>query len=67
MPCVCRLGSISIYIYHADADRHHSPHFHARYGGDAVVIEIGTETVLDGSIHPARQREVISWAARRRS
>lgn len=67
MPCVCRLGSVLIYIYHADTDRHQSPHLHARYGGgDAVVIEIGTEKVLEGKIHPRRQREVIMWAARRR-
>lgn len=44
-------------------DDHNPPHFHARYGGSWVVIEIKTLRVLEGKIPPRALGLVMEWAA----
>jgi hypothetical protein len=60
MPEICRFFGIIIAIYYDD---HNPPHFHARYGGQKVSIEIQTLKVLDGEISPRALGLVIEWAA----
>ena len=60
MPEICRFFGIIIAIYYDD---HNPPHFHARYGGQKVSIEIQTLKILDGEISPRSLGLVIEWAA----
>ena len=59
MPEICRFFGIIIAIYYDD---HNPPHFHARYGGQKVSIEIQTLKILDGEISPRSLGLVIEWA-----
>jgi len=43
-------------------DDHAPPHFHARYGGDEVVIQINPVGVLRGKFPPRALSLVIEWA-----
>jgi len=42
MPIISRFFGIVIYMYWKD---HAPPHFHAKYGDDEIVVEIGTGNV----------------------
>jgi hypothetical protein len=42
---------------------HNPPHFHARYSGDTVAIDIRTLQVLEGRIAPRARELVIEWAS----
>jgi hypothetical protein len=42
MPIISRFFGIIIYMYWRD---HTPPHFHAKYGGDEISIEIGSGIV----------------------
>jgi hypothetical protein len=47
MPVVSRFFGIAIAFYWED---HLPPHFHAKYGGDEVMMDIRTGEVLRGSL-----------------
>lgn len=57
-------SGIRIYIYDND---HNPPHFHAYYGGEAVIIEIDTLVELGGSLPLAQMRKVKTWAKDKKS
>ena len=59
MPRLCLLDGIVIWINTRD---HLPPHFHARYSGDEVRIELENLTVLTGKLSPAKQRMLLAWA-----
>lgn len=59
MPEICRFYGIIIAMFFDD---HNPPHFHARYGGNNVVIDINSLTVLEGKIPPRALNMVIEWA-----
>jgi hypothetical protein len=40
-----------------------SPHFHARYAGNKVAIEIESLRILDGTLSPRALGLVIEWAS----
>ena len=61
MPEISRFYGIVIAMYY---DEHNPPHFHARYEGSKVAIEIRTLRVLDGKIQPRALGLVMEWAAR---
>jgi hypothetical protein len=42
MPIISRFFGIILYMYWRD---HSPPHFHAKYGGDEVIIEIASGNV----------------------
>jgi hypothetical protein len=42
MPIICRFFGIAIYMYWRD---HPPPHFHAKYAGQEVTVEIETGKV----------------------
>lgn len=60
MPEVCRFFGIVIAVFYDD---HNPPHFHARYGGKKVSIEIDSLRVLEGNISPRALGLVMEWAA----
>jgi hypothetical protein len=60
VPCVARFYGILIYLY---ANDHNPPHFHAKYAGDDVAIEIATLTVLFGDLPVRALRLALEWAA----
>jgi len=60
MPEISRFYGIIIAMFFDD---HNPPHFHARYGSEKVVIEIGTLQVLGGNIPPRALGLVIEWAS----
>ena len=59
MPEISRFFGIIIAVFYDD---HNPPHFHARYAGEKVAIEIETLRVLDGEISPRALGLVIEWA-----
>jgi hypothetical protein len=59
MPTISEFFGIMILMFFDD---HAPPHFHARYGGDEVVIQINPVGVLRGKIPPRALSLVIEWA-----
>jgi len=57
MPEICRFFGIVIAMLHRD---HEPAHFHARYGGQEVTIEIETG-VVTGSMSKRALRLVLEW------
>jgi len=60
MPEICRFYGIIIAMFY---DEHNPPHFHARYGGHKVSIDIRSLSVLDGKFPPRALGLVIEWAS----
>lgn len=60
MPKVSEFFGIAIYVYWRE---HEPPHFHARYGGRSVSIEIDGLSVLAGTLPPRALGLVMEWAA----
>ena len=60
MPEICRFFGIVIAVFYDD---HDPPHFHARYAGKKVSIEIQTLKLLDGEISPRALGLVVEWAS----
>jgi hypothetical protein len=58
MPVVSRFFGIVIAFYWED---HPPPHFHAKYGGDEVMIEIQTGSVIRGSMSRRALALVEEW------
>lgn len=59
MPQISNFYGILIYMYYND---HAPPHFHAKYGGKEVIINIETLSILMGKIQPRALGMVIEWA-----
>lgn len=59
MPTISEFFGIMILMFFDD---HAPPHFHARYGGDEVVIQINQVGVLRGRFPPRALSLVIEWA-----
>jgi len=60
MPEICRFYGIVIAMFY---DEHNPPHFHARYGGHKVAIDIRTLSVLEGRFPARALGMVIEWAS----
>ena len=58
MPRISAFFGIIIWMYYND---HQLPHFHAEYGGDEVLILIGSGDVYEGSISRRALRLVQEW------
>lgn len=52
MPIICQFFGISIYMFWKD---HMPPHFHARYGGEEITMDIET-----GNIHGEMSKRAIN-------
>ena len=58
MPEICRFFGIIIAVFYDD---HNPPHFHARYEGEKISIEINSLSVLDGKISPRALGLIMEW------
>jgi len=64
LPEICRFYGIIIAMFFAD---HNPPHFHARYAGEKVVIEIESLRVLEGNLPPRALGLVVEWASQHKT
>ena len=62
MPEISRFLGIVVRMYYRD---HAPPHFHARYGAYAIVVQLET-LVVEGRFPPRALRHVLEWAERHR-
>lgn len=53
---------ILITLLYEDNDRHHLPHFHARYQNHKASISIEDGRILAGSLPPKQLKLVAAWA-----
>lgn len=59
MPELSRFYGIVIQIYFGD---HPPPHFHAIYGSNKGVVDIGSLSFIEGQLPPRARGLVIEWA-----
>jgi Domain of unknown function (DUF4160) len=59
MPEICRFYGIIIAMFYND---HDPPHFHARYGDQQAIIDIGSLRILDGWLTTRALGLVCEWA-----
>lgn len=60
LPTICMFRGIKIYINWRE---HQPPHFHAKYGGDEVLVSIKDLEVLEGGIPSKQLKMLLGWAA----
>lgn len=60
MPTICMFRGIKVYINWND---HMPPHFHAKYGGDEVLVSIRDIEVLEGGLPGKQLKMLLGWAA----
>ncbi len=60
MPEISRFFGIVVHMYVND---HEPAHFHARYAGRNVVVDIRTLRVVRGRIHPRALGLLMEWAS----
>ncbi|MEM6326069.1 MAG: DUF4160 domain-containing protein, partial [Bacteroidota bacterium] len=65
VPRISEFFGIVIYLYYQDNKVHHTPHFHAVYADDEVVISIPDADVLAGSLPSKKEKLVKAWAVMR--
>jgi hypothetical protein len=61
MPTISVFYGIIIYLYFFDNQKHHLPHFHARYQGQKAAVSILDGEVLEGEIPSAKMKLVQAW------
>ena len=61
MPIIPMFYGIVIPMFLRDNQRHHFPHIHAEFQGQAGVFAIGDGTLLDGALPPSKQKLVLAW------
>jgi len=52
---------IIIYLYYYDNKQHKTPHIHAKYQSEEIVLSIPEGSVLEGSIPPNKLKLVQAW------
>ena len=60
MPTICMFRGIKVYINWRD---HLPPHFHAKYGGNEVIVSIKDIEVMEGSMPNKQLKMLLGWAA----
>lgn len=60
MPTISMFRGIKVYINWAD---HMPPHFHAKYGGDEVIVSINELEVIEGDMPNKQLKMLLGWAA----
>ncbi len=58
MPEISRFFGIVIVMYYND---HAPPHFHARYGGSEMRVNIESGEIMSGSLPQAARKHVVEW------
>ncbi|MBI5543350.1 MAG: DUF4160 domain-containing protein [Deltaproteobacteria bacterium] len=59
MPKISEFFGITIYMFFRE---HAPPHFHAKYGGEEVLVSIEGLSVVSGRLSPRALGLVIEWA-----
>ena len=60
MPTICMFRGIKIYINWREPQ---PPHFHAKYGGDEVVVSIQDLEAIEGGLPNKQLKMLLGWAA----
>lgn len=61
MPTISMFYGILVLMFFRDNRRHHIPHIHVRYQGEAASISLEDGSILDGSF-PSRQLKMVqAW------
>ena len=58
MPTISLFYGIAIRMYYND---HAPPHFHAIYGGDEAIVEIGSGVIIGGGVPLRAEKLVAEW------
>ena len=61
MPTISMFYGILISLLYEDNDRHHLPHFHARYQNYKASIAIDDGRILAGGLPPRQLKLVQAW------
>jgi hypothetical protein len=61
MPTISMFYGILVTLLYEDNDRHHLPHFHARYQDFKASISIEDARVLAGNLPPKQLKLVEAW------
>lgn len=61
MPAISMFYGIIVYMYFLDNRQHRTPHIHAKYQEDEVVVAIPNGAVLEGAIPRARMKLLDAW------
>ena len=61
MPAISTFYGIIVYMYFMDNRQHNSPHIHAKYQGQEVVVSIPCGKVLGGSIPNPKMKLLETW------
>ena len=58
-----KVHQIANIIIRVNADDHLPPHFHVMGPDDEALVEISTQTVLEGNLPRRHRKEVVAWIA----
>jgi len=61
MPIISSFYGIIIRMYFKDTEQHHTPHFHASYGGSKAVFDLDGN-IIAGEFPPKQTKYVVAWA-----
>ena len=61
MPLISTFFGILIKMYFKDEDKHHKPHFHAKYNEYEAAVDF-EGNILAGSFPPNKLKLVAAWA-----
>jgi len=61
MPIISAFYGIVIRMYFNDNERHHTPHFHAKYGSYSASIDFDGKIIV-GKFPPKQRKYVAVWA-----
>ena len=60
MPIVSMFYGIIVRIYKENNSKHKSPHLHAEYNGEFVIVDL-EGNVLDGGLPSKKLRMLLTW------
>jgi len=61
VPSISMFYGITIYLYFKDNKQHHTPHIHAKYQGEEVIVSIPDGKVLDGQLPSCKMKIMLAW------
>ncbi len=61
MPIISMFYGIIISLYFFDNKEHKTPHIHARYQDEEIVLSIPDGKTLNGKLNPAKLKLVQAW------
>ncbi len=61
MPSISMFYGIIVYLYFKDNRQHHTPHIHAMYQENEVIVSIPDGEILEGSIPNNKMKLLQAW------